>query len=83
MNKTKTDIEFEKMIAWAESTGAFPDLVAELRNRADQTGRAEAVELLKALQSVRRPFPSYIITIVLLMILAAAAIFTFNAVLGG
>jgi hypothetical protein len=53
-NKGRIDKDFEHWIAWAENTKAFPNLVAELRTRADETGRKEAVALLQAIHTRRR-----------------------------
>lgn len=53
-NKKQIDEAFEYWIAWAERTKAFPNLVAELRTRADETGRKEAVALLQAIDTRRR-----------------------------
>jgi len=53
-NKKQIDEDFEYWIAWAERTKAFPNLVAELRTRADETGRKEAVALLQAIDTRRR-----------------------------
>ena len=53
-NKKQIDKDFEYWIAWAERTKALPNLVAELRTRADETGRKEAVVLLRAIHTRRR-----------------------------
>ncbi len=53
-NKGQVDKDFEHWITWAENTKAFPNLVAELRTRADETGRMEAVALLQAIHTRRR-----------------------------
>lgn len=53
-NKKQIDKDFEYWIAWAERTKALPNLVVELRTRADETGRKEAVALLRAIHTGRR-----------------------------
>ena len=53
-NKGQIDKDFEHWITWAENTKAFPNLVAELRTRADETGRKEAVALLQTIHIRRR-----------------------------
>lgn len=83
MNKTRTDIEFEEMLAWAKSIGGFDNLVAELRTRDDQEGRAEAVKLLKALQRTRPTYPAFVRNVVLLAVVGVIAFFIFSAILGG
>lgn len=54
MSKNQTDKDFEYWIAWAERTKAFPNLVTELKTRADETGRKEAVAFLQAIHTRRQ-----------------------------
>jgi hypothetical protein len=81
MSKRQVDIEFEKWIAWAERTNAFPNLVSELKTRTNETGRAEAVTFLKALRSVRRRSPTVNIS-VLLVILTIVSIAVISGIGG-
>lgn len=83
MNKSQVDQDFEYWISFAERNGQFPELVAELKNRADEKGRAEAVELLQAVFRMR--FRGYlaIATRILVTALLVAATFFVLSKIGG
>ena len=81
-NKKQIDEDFEYWIAWAERTKAFPNLVAELRTRADETGRKEAVALLQTIHirrrsEIRRGIIAVMLIIVIIVSTVAAIIATF------